>query len=139
MQPASAISDPKAMRALAHRARLRLLGEPRQRAPQNFRTLSVLVGEPPNSVSYHPRTLAKYGFVAVAPGRATDDRESWWRALHRRTSWDPESVARRPELRTAGAELERRALVSRWEERSTPDREGASRVTVFLNVFKADE
>jgi DNA-binding transcriptional ArsR family regulator len=188
MQPEIAISDPKAMRALAHPVRLRLLGELRQRGPQNVRTLSSLVAEPPNSVSYHLRTLAKYGFVSAAPGRATDARESWWRALHRRTTWDPESVARQPELRTARAELERqvlnrwyeklaayldreesldpswmsgavrtdaslvltaeqlaemrdelRALMRRWEDRSAADREGASRVTVLLNVFKADE
>lgn len=186
MQDEIAVSDPKAVRALAHPVRLRLLGELRQRGPQNVRTLSGLVDEPPNSVSYHLRTLTKYGFVAAAPGQATDARESWWRALHRRTTWDPETVARQPELRTAGAELERqvlhrwyeklatyldreesldpswvrgavrtdaslvltagqlaemrdelRALVNRWEERSA-DRDGASRVTVLLNVFKAD-
>jgi DNA-binding transcriptional ArsR family regulator len=188
MQPEIAISDPKAMRALAHPVRLRLLAELRQRGPQNVRTLSGLVDEPPNSVSYHLRTLAKYGFVATAPELATDARESWWRALHRRTTWDPASVARQPELRTAGAELERqvlsrwyeklaayldreesldpawvrgavrtdaslvltaeqlaelrdelRAVVSRWEERSAAGREDASRVTVLLNVFKADD
>lgn len=188
MQPEIAISDPKAMRALAHPVRLRLLGELRQRGPKNVGTLSGLVDEPPNSVSYHLRILAKYGFIAAAPARGRDARESWWRALHRRTTWDPESVARQPELRTAGAELERqvlsrwygkltayldreesldpswvrgavrtdaslvltaeqlaemrdelRALVSRWEERSATDREGASRVTVLLNIFKADE
>ena len=116
VEPEIAISDPKAMRALAHPVRLRLLAELRERGPQNVRALSDRLDEPPNSVSYHLRTLQKYGFVADAPGRASDGRESWWRALHRRTSWDPAAVADSPELRTAGAELERQVL-RRWYEK----------------------
>lgn len=116
LEPEIALADPKAMRALAHPVRLRLLGELRQRGPQNVRSLSELVDEPSNAVSYHLRSLAKYGFVAEAPDRAVDGRESWWRALHRRTSWDPAAVAEEPELRTAGAELERQVL-RRWYEK----------------------
>ena len=187
LEPEIAISDPKVMRALAHPVRLRLLGELRQRGPQNVRTLAGLVDEPPNSVSYHLRALAKYGFVADAPGLAADGRESWWRALHRRTTWDPAAVAEQPELRTAGAELERqvlkrwyeklagyldregsldpawvrgavrtdaslmltaeqlaemrdelRAVLARWEKRSDTNQDAASRITVLMNVFKAD-
>lgn len=187
-EPEIALADPKAMRALAHPVRLRLLGELRQLGPQNVGSLSSLVGEPPNVVSYHLGFLAKYGFVSQAPDRAADGRESWWRALHRRTSWDPAAVAEEPELRAAAAELERqvlrrwyeklagyldregsldqawvraglrtdvslsltaeqlaamrgelRAVVDRWEQRSDSEQDGAARVTVLLNAFKADQ
>jgi DNA-binding transcriptional ArsR family regulator len=113
LEPEIAVDDPLAMRALAHDTRLRLLGELRAKGPSNVRALSEVVSEPPNRVSYHLRTLAKYGFVAPAPERAADGRESWWRALHRRTVWDPAAVAERPELEAASAALERQVL-RRW-------------------------
>lgn len=110
------LDDPRAMRALAHPTRLKLLGELRARGAQNVRTLSSLVDEAPNSVSYHLRTLAKYGFVAEAPELAPDARERWWRAVHQRTVWGPAALEESPELRVAGEALQR-SVVRRWHDK----------------------
>lgn len=110
------LTDPQAMRALAHATRLRLLGELRARGPQNVGMLSALVQEAPGSVSYHLRTLAKYGFITEAPEQSTSGRESWWRATHARTTWDPAALESNPELRVASAALER-VIRARWYQK----------------------
>ena len=70
------------MRALAHPTRLeilRILGT----GPANVKTLAERVGEPANCVSFHLRTLEKYGHVVhiPSPPEATK-RESWWEACN---------------------------------------------------------
>jgi DNA-binding transcriptional ArsR family regulator len=110
------LSDPRAMRALAHPTRLRLLGELRARGPQNVGMLSDLLQELPGSVSYHLRTLAKHGFVTEAPEQSSSGRETWWRAAHARTTWDPAALENHPELRVAGEALER-VIRARWYEK----------------------
>lgn len=60
------LEDPKAMRALAHPARLRireLLGE---EGPMTATEVAERIGESPANCSFHLRTLAKYGFVEEA-------------------------------------------------------------------------
>ena len=65
------ITDPQAMRALAHPVRLAIL--------------SPHVGATPSVTSWHLRHLATFGLVGDAdpeevPG---DRRQRWWKALHR--------------------------------------------------------
>lgn len=110
-----ALTDPRAMRALAHPLRLRLLGELRLRGPQSVGMLSTIVDEAPASVSYHVGTLASYGLVEPAPELARDRRERWWRAAHDMTSWEPLDVLEDPERRTASTVL-RRAILQRYME-----------------------
>lgn len=107
------LTDPRAMRALAHPLRLRLLGELRVRGPQSVGMLSQVVDEAPASVSYHLSTLASYGFVLEAPELARDRRERWWRAAHAVTSWEPLDVLDDPEKRAASDVL-RRAILRRY-------------------------
>lgn len=107
------LDDPRAMRALAHPTRLRILGELRVHGPQNVGMLSDLIDEAPGSISYHLSTLAKYGLVEEAPERAANGRERWWRAVHQRTVWDPVSLAKDPEMRIAG-EMMQRTILRRW-------------------------
>jgi len=107
------LTDPRAMRALAHPLRLRLLGELRMRGPQSVGMLSQVVDEAPASVSYHLGTLASYGFVLEAPELARDRRERWWRAAHARTSWEPIDMLDDPEKRAASDVL-RRAILRRY-------------------------
>lgn len=107
------LNDPRAMRALAHPTRLRILGELRARGPQNVGMLSELLDEAPGSISYHLTTLAKYGLVTEAPERASSARERWWKAAHKRTVWDPVALAEDPDLRMAGEMLER-TILRRW-------------------------
>ena len=109
------LTDPRAMRALAHPLRLRLIGELRVRGPQSVGMLSRIVDEAPASVSYHLGTLASYGFVEEAPELARDRRERWWRASHARTSWEPVDALDDPEKRAA-SDAFRRAILHRYLE-----------------------
>ena len=115
--PASVhLTDPRAMRALAHPTRLRLLGELRTRGPQTVGALSELLDEAPGSISYHLGTLARHGFVVEAPELARDRRERWWRAAHRSTQWRPLELLADPERRAAMEVLQRTVLARYVEE-----------------------
>ncbi|WFE40498.1 helix-turn-helix domain-containing protein [Micromonospora sp. WMMD998] len=110
------LTDPRAMRALAHPTRLRLLGELRLRGPQTVGMLSERVGEAVGSVSWHVGKLAEHGFVTEAPDLARNRRERWWRAAHATTDWDPVELLDDPEQQLAGTLL-RRAAMERYVAR----------------------
>jgi DNA-binding transcriptional ArsR family regulator len=107
------LTDPRAMRALAHPLRLRLLGELRMRGPQSVGMLCDLLDEAPGSISYHVGKLAEFGFVEEAPELARDRRERWWRSAHRVTSWEPLGLLESPDQRAALGAL-RRAVLQRY-------------------------
>ncbi|MEV0429784.1 helix-turn-helix domain-containing protein [Micromonospora sp. NPDC050495] len=115
-EPILRLSDPRAMRALAHPTRLRLLGELRLRGPQTVGTLSEIVDEAVGSVSYHLGKLAEHGFVREAPELARNRRERWWRAAHARTNLELVEMLADPE-RKAASDLLRRAVLDRYVER----------------------
>lgn len=74
------ISDPQAIRALAHEARLEVLEE--LFSAQTTRTATELAarcGLTPSAMSYHLRALEKYGFVERAASEG-DGRERRWKA-----------------------------------------------------------
>ncbi|MET8907947.1 helix-turn-helix domain-containing protein [Micromonospora sp. NPDC004551] len=110
------LTDPRAMRALAHPTRIRLLGELRIRGPQTVGMLSDVTGEAVGSVSYHLGKLAEHGFVREAPELARNRRERWWRAAHARTDWEPVEMLDDPERRLA-SDLLRRAVLQRYVAR----------------------
>jgi DNA-binding transcriptional ArsR family regulator len=62
------LTDPRAMRAMAHPVRLALLDALLIEGPLTATRASELIGEPPNTCSFHLRQLAKYGFVEEAGG-----------------------------------------------------------------------
>jgi DNA-binding transcriptional ArsR family regulator len=101
------LTDPRAMRALAHPLRLRLLGELRIRGPQSVGMLSEALDEAPGSISYHVGKLAQFGFVEEAPELARDKRERWWRTAHQQTSFEPLEMLADPERRAASNLLRR--------------------------------
>lgn len=78
-QSPTRITDPKAVAAITHPVRMRLLGELARRGSARVVDLASLVGEPPNSVSFHLRQLARYGLIEHDPDHASDRRERWWR------------------------------------------------------------
>src|SRR3954462_9094376 len=86
LEPAVQVTDVRALRALAHPLRNRLLGRRRLNGPATASQLGRAVGESSGSTSYHLRQLAQYGFVEEVEGQGTA-RERWWRARHRMTSW----------------------------------------------------
>lgn len=109
------LTDPSAMRALAHPTRLRLLGELRVRGPQTVGGLSELVDEAPGAVSYHLGKLSAHGFIEEAPELARNRRERWWRAATVRAMWEPVEVRDDPE-RGVSTDASRRAILRRYVE-----------------------
>jgi DNA-binding transcriptional ArsR family regulator len=86
--------DPKAMRALTHPVRLRLLQALVLEGPLTATQAAEVIGETPTTCSFHFRQLRKYGFVEddAEPG----GRERPWRLSHlnkRVPGWtgDPEA------------------------------------------------
>src|ERR1700710_387058 len=75
------ITDPQAMRALAHPVRLAVLTFLQRHGPATATQLSPHVGATPSVVSWHLRHLATFGLVLDAdpdevPG---DRRQRWWK------------------------------------------------------------
>jgi DNA-binding transcriptional ArsR family regulator len=91
LEPVVQVTDVRALRALAHPLRNRLLGLLRLHGPATASGLGRTVGESSGSTSYHLRQLAAHGFVEEVPGRG-GGRERWWRARHRVTSWEAADV-----------------------------------------------
>jgi hypothetical protein len=76
------LSDPQTMRALTHPVRLALLEALELEGPLTATQAGELIGEPPNTCSFHFRQLAKYGFVeeaGPAPGRSRPWRLTTYR------------------------------------------------------------
>ena len=83
------ISDPKAIRALAHPLRLDLLELLGGISPATAARCGRILGVSQASCSFHLRQLARYGFVEDAgPGR--DRRERLWRLTDRRLAPGPD-------------------------------------------------
>jgi DNA-binding transcriptional ArsR family regulator len=72
------ITDPKAIRALAHPLRLDLLDLLVATGPATAAQCGRILGVSQASCSFHLRQLAKYGFVEDA-GSGSDRRERHWR------------------------------------------------------------
>ncbi len=68
------ITDAKAMRALAHPLRIRLLEVVGTQGPITAARASEYVGESPANCSFHLRTLAQHGYIERAPGATGSDR-----------------------------------------------------------------
>lgn len=79
------LSDPKAMRALAHPARLMILNRLRVEGSATATEVAEIAGITPSAASYHLRMLAKYGFVEDAPPRG-DGRERLWKPVDKQLS-----------------------------------------------------
>ncbi len=95
------LTDPKALRALAHPTRLALVGQLRIHGQLTATQAGELLGESSASCSFHLRQLAKYGLVEEAGGG--HGRERPWRATTMFTSW-PE-VAEDPKVEAAAGLL----------------------------------
>jgi DNA-binding transcriptional ArsR family regulator len=74
-----ALRDPRAMRALAHPARLAILERLSTEGPATATECAQVTGQSPSACSYHLRALAKWGLVEEAEG--DDRRERRWRRL----------------------------------------------------------
>jgi len=73
------ITEPDALRAVAHPVRYELLNYLINNGPATASRCARAVGDTPSNCSYHLRTLAKVGLVAAQ--ESADARERPWRAL----------------------------------------------------------
>jgi DNA-binding transcriptional ArsR family regulator len=85
------VTDPRALRALAHPLRMALIGMLRMQGPLTATQAGALLGESSGSTSFHLRSLAKYGLVEEAPGG--HGRERPWRATAMFTQWGDEPAS----------------------------------------------
>jgi predicted transcriptional regulator len=88
------LTDPKAIRAMAHPLRWALLEALLEAGTLTATQASEMLGESPANCAFHLRTLAKYGFVEEAGGGR--GRERPWRQKYDTVSWrtlqdDPEA------------------------------------------------
>jgi DNA-binding transcriptional ArsR family regulator len=74
------ITDPRAMRALAHPVRIALLEALAHAGTLTATQASQILGESPANCAFHLRTLAKYGYVEETGGGR--GRERPWRRAH---------------------------------------------------------
>ena len=74
------ITDPKAMRAMAHPVRLALMEALNHYGQLTATEAAEIVGESPSNCSFHLRQLAKYGFVEEAEGGK--GRQRPWRTVN---------------------------------------------------------
>jgi DNA-binding transcriptional ArsR family regulator len=95
------LRDPKALKALAHPVRLRLLEELALAGPMTATELGDRVEQSAANCSWHLRQLAQYGFVEEAGGGT--GRQRPWRMVVARNSWGEGELD--DEAEVAGAAL----------------------------------
>ncbi|MFP3580720.1 helix-turn-helix domain-containing protein [Arthrobacter sp. fls2-241-R2A-200] len=99
------ITDPKAIRALAHAARLEVISELYATQVSHTATeLAARTGLTPSAMSYHLRALQKWGIVAPAENSG-DARERRWRAAGTDFTISGGSIAS-PEIAVVDLELD---------------------------------
>ncbi len=76
------VTDPTALRALAHPFRLRLLRLVRAHRPVTGAELAQLTGQSSASVSYHLSVLARHGFIEPDPVPGATRRHKPWRTTY---------------------------------------------------------
>ena len=96
------ITDPKAIRALAHAARLEVISELYSTQVSRTATeLAAQTGLTPSAMSYHLRALQKWGIVVPA-ATAGDARERRWKAAGTDFTIHSGGGVASPEIRRAG-------------------------------------
>lgn len=112
-RPEFTLTDPKAMRALAHPVRMALLELFNVSPTLTATQASGALGESPANCAFHLRTLAKYGFIEEAGGGR--GRERPWRRAH--VSISVSSAGQRDPQARMAAEALGSALRDRWLDR----------------------
>jgi DNA-binding transcriptional ArsR family regulator len=100
------LTDPRAMRALAHPARLAILEHLHASGSGNATECAREVGGTPQAASYHLRALAKWGLIRETA--SADGRETRWEIAARSIKFASGDDS--PEFRSAAKALGRRVL-----------------------------
>jgi len=85
------LTDPAALKALAHPLRRRILRQLDRAGPATSTTLARALGENTGATSYHLRQLAEHGFVVDVPDKG-QGRERWWQAKRQDIRFPPRST-----------------------------------------------
>ncbi|HEY1919208.1 MAG TPA: helix-turn-helix domain-containing protein [Streptosporangiaceae bacterium] len=111
------IRDPRAIRALAHPARLAIIEALGSGEELTSTECAALTGLSPSATNYHLKALEKWGFVEPGQPRA-DGRDRPWKAMGRGVQWDSPGPQSAPaEVAVLSAFLDRnRAIVSEFLE-----------------------
>lgn len=96
------ITDPKALRALSHPFRWKLINLLTEQGPSTATQCSAKLGESVASCSYHLNMLAKYGFVAEVEGPG---RQKPWRIVKRHQMISAEGLDDEGALAAEAAEM----------------------------------
>jgi hypothetical protein len=115
------LTDPKAMRAMAHPIRVALIELLEVSTTLTATQASEVLGESPANCAFHLRTLAKYGFVREAGGGK--GRERPWTRAHRSINLETSQQS------DAQAEMAAGALMRVW---------GARKLERIANALAAD-
>jgi DNA-binding transcriptional ArsR family regulator len=107
------LTDPRALRAVAHPTRLKLLGALRRVGPLTATQAGERIGESPAGCSFHLRQLAKYGLVEEAGGGRGRARP--WRATAMGHEWASRGPGGEPD---EASDMLTRVVVERWFEES---------------------
>jgi DNA-binding transcriptional ArsR family regulator len=141
------ITDPRAMRALAHPVRLAILSHLQRHGPSTATQLAPHVAATPSVTSWHLRHLAEFGLIT--DHESPDRRQRYWKATARGFRFEMPDDA---EGRAAGHQL-RQAMhgsnmrqVATWVDETAPhlDKEwdkvaGASNTRVEVTADEAEQ
>jgi DNA-binding transcriptional ArsR family regulator len=133
------ITDSKALSAMSHPQRRRLLDALVVDGPSTVSMLSARVGQAAGNVSHHMKVLAAAELVAEAPDLARDRRERWWRVADKQRHWSSTTFADDPSAvvvadAAASLNLEHHMdKVRAWNANRESDRAGWTE-----SVFSAD-
>lgn len=128
------ISDPRALRALAHPLRLALLDQLMSFGEQTAAQCASAVGSTTSNCSYHLRALARVGLVE--PGRSADRREHPWRATATGMEFGPTHPGESPASAAAAQAVEDLEL-ARSEELTRRARERHSDLSADWQAAEA--
>lgn len=103
------LTDPRALRAVAHPTRLKLLGVLRRIGPLTATQAGERIDESPAGCSFHLRQLAKWGLVEEAGGGRGRARP--WRATAMGHEWASRGPSGEPD---EASDMLTRVVVERW-------------------------
>lgn len=81
------ITDSKALTAMSHPLRRRMLDVLRVYGPSTATAVAERTGQTPANISHHMRVMSKAGLVEEAPELAQTRRERWWRLVPTGLQW----------------------------------------------------
>lgn len=140
------ISDPRALRALAHPLRLAILDHLMTFGEQTAAQCADAVGSTASNCSYHLRSLARVGLVE--PGSSNDGRERPWRSMATGLEFGPARASDSPaaarvaravdELALARDEELTRAALARHADQPAPWRAAEAHNSYALRLTAAE-